>query len=59
MKGYAVELGSIFFVMLASMVAVYFGFVLVGIVFFLLAVTPLPSALAYAVKDRFVAFRRR
>lgn len=54
MRNYVIELGSIFAMLLLSLVAVYLGFFLAGVVFFLLAVTPLPSALAHAVKDRLV-----
>ena len=58
MKNYAIEVGSIFATLLASLVAVYFGLFLAGLALFLLAVTPLPSAVAYGLKDRLAALRK-
>jgi hypothetical protein len=59
MKNYAIWLSSIFVSVLVSLAALHLGWIVSALVFFLLAVTPLPAVLAFAVTDRLVAWRSR
>ena len=53
MENYTITVGTILAMLLGSLVAVYLGSGFVGLIFFVLALTPLPLKTAYWLRDMF------